>query len=94
MLAAEIWRYRTVARKSQVWPSAARPVLPAGPARASPDPVQAVPDRGEDAADVLAERVERIEIVEDAGEPVLDSRLLSVSASTREARVTSPFVSI
>ena len=36
----------------------------------SPDPVEAVPDRREDAADVLAQGVERVEIIEDAGEAV------------------------
>src|SRR3954471_2494262 len=41
----------------------------------SPDPVQAVPDGREDAADVFSQAVERVEIVEDAGEAVLDLAL-------------------
>ncbi|WP_339027414.1 hypothetical protein WHZ78_11910 [Bradyrhizobium symbiodeficiens] len=41
----------------------------------SPDPVQAITDRREDAADVLAQGIERVEIVEDAGEAVFDLAL-------------------
>lgn len=61
-------------------------------AACSPDPVQAISNCGEDAADVLAQRIERIEIIEDAGEAVFDLALaLAQRVDARdEGKLSSP----
>src|SRR5512133_369834 len=67
---ATCWRHISDARRCDV--SGCFGVLLSG---FSPDPVQTVPDRREDADDVLAQGIERVEIVEDAGEAVFDLAL-------------------